>query len=157
MGTRGNPVKYSAVNRRAYRGFTLLEILIALAVIALSMGAIIKAASDFTGNHARLHERTMANWVARNVMVEFQVNEEWPRVGERKGDSEMGNQEWRWVARISQTDEAELRRLYVDVMHVDSNDDDAPVTTLSGFLLDPRVTNATGGSGLSGSSGSPGS
>ena len=115
------------------RGFTLLEILIALAVLAVAMGAIIKASSDFTGSHAHLQARTMANWVARNVLVEFQVNGEWPRVGERKGTMEMGRSEWDWLARISQTEEAELRRIDVEVRPADS-DSENPLTTLSGFL-----------------------
>ena len=118
------------------RGFTLLEILIALAVLALAMGAVIKSTSDYTGSHAYLHTRTMATWVARNVMIEFRVGSEWPAVGERKGTSDMGRQEWRWLARISQTDEADLRRLDVEVMLVDS-DSDTPLTTLSGFLRRP--------------------
>ena len=81
---------------RAQRGFTLLEILIALAVLALAMGAIIKTGSDFTGSHAHLHARTMANWVARNVIVEHQVNDEWPRVGERKGSASSFAHAARW-------------------------------------------------------------
>jgi general secretion pathway protein I len=118
---------------QGHRGFTLLEILIALAVLALAMGAIIKASSDFTGSHVHLQARSMANWVARNVMVEFQANGEWPRVGERKGSMEMGHREWDWLARISQTEEAELRRIDVEVRPADS-DSENPLTTLSGFL-----------------------
>ena len=118
---------------RKVGGFTLLEILIALAVLAIAMGALIKAASDYTGSHAHLQTRTMATWVARNVLVEYQVSGEWPSVGERKGTMEMGHIEWRWIARISQTEEAELRRLDVEVMPADS-DSDEPVTTLSGFV-----------------------
>lgn len=121
---------------RNSRGFTLLEILVALAVLAFAMGAIIKAGSDFTGSHAHLHARSMANWVARNVLVEYQVGNEWPRVGEQKGTQEMGGKEWRWLARISQTDEAQLRRIDVDVMLSDT-DEDTPLTTLSGFLRQP--------------------
>ena len=121
---------------RNSRGFTLLEILVALAVLALAMGAIIKASSDFTGSHAHLHARTMANWVARTVIVEFQVGDEWPRVSERKGSQEMGGKEWRWLARISQTDEARLRRIDVEVMQFDT-DENTPLTTLSGFLRQP--------------------
>ena len=118
------------------RGFTLLEVLIARAVLALSLGATIKATGDYTNNQSWLRDRTLATWVARNVLVEFQLEGEWPRVGERKGTLEMGNREWRWLARISQTEEEQLRRLDVDVSPLDA-DDDEPITTLSGFLRQP--------------------
>ena len=117
-------------------GFTLLEVLIALVVLALSLGAVIKASGDYTNNQSWLRARTLATWVARNVMVEFQVENSWPSVGERKGSLEMGRREWRWLARISQTDETELRRLDVEVFQAD-DDDDEPVTVLSGFLRQP--------------------
>jgi len=126
------------VNRRNAAGFTLLEVLVALAVIALSMGAIIKATGDYTNNQSYLRDRTMALWVARNVLVQYRVDKEWPRVGERKGTLEMGNREWRWLAVTSQTDEAELRRLDVEVFPIDSEDDDLPLSTLSGFLVQPN-------------------
>ena len=125
------------MSRHSVRGFTLLEVLIALAVLALSMGAVIKATSDYTGNQSYLRDRTMAMWVARNVLVQFQVSGEWLSVGERKGSEEMGNQEWRWLTRISQTEESELRRLDVEVYPVDSDDDEHPVSVLSGFLRQP--------------------
>jgi general secretion pathway protein I len=127
------------VNRQRLQGFTLLEVLIALAVLALAMGAVIKAASDYTSNQSYLRDRTLAMWVARNVLVEYQVKGEWLSVGERKGTREMGNQEWRWLARISQTEEAELRRLDVEVYPLDSDDDENPLSVLSGFLLQPEV------------------
>lgn len=126
------------MNRQRLQGFTLLEVLIALAVLALAMGAVIKAASDYTSNQSYLRDRTLAMWVARNVLVEYQVKGEWLSVGERKGTRDMGNQEWRWLARISQTEEAELRRLDVEVYPVDSDDDENPVSVLSGFLRQPE-------------------
>ena len=126
------------MKRCAAAGFTLLEVLIALAPLALSMGAIIMATSDYTNNQSYLRDRTMAMWVARNVLVQFQVDKEWPDVGERKGTQEMGNREWRWLAVTSQTDEAELRRLDVEVFSIDSEDDDLPLSVLSGFLVQPN-------------------
>ena len=126
------------MTRQRLQGFTLLEVLIALAVLALAMGAVIKATSDYTSNQSYLRDRTMAMWVARNVLVQFQVEGEWLSVGERKGTQEMGNQEWRWLTRISQTEEAELRRLDVEVYLVDSDDDENPVSVLSGFLRQPE-------------------
>ena len=126
------------MKRQRLQGFTLLEVLIALAVLALAMGAVIKATSDYSSNQSYLRDRTLAMWVARNVLVEYQVKGEWLSVGEREGTREMGNQEWRWLARISQTEEAELRRLDVEVYPVDSDDDENPVSVLSGFLLQPE-------------------
>jgi general secretion pathway protein I len=126
------------VNRQRLQGFTLLEVLIALAVLALAMSAAIKASSDYTNNQSYLRDRTLAMWVARNVLVEYQVSGEWLSVGERKGTREMGNQEWRWLARTSQTEEAELRRLDVEVYPIDSDDDENPVSVLSGFLRQPK-------------------
>lgn len=125
------------MRRRHAAGFTLLEVLIALAVLALAMGAAIKAVSDYTNNQTYLRDRTMAMWVARNVLVQFQVENEWPEVGERKGTEGMGGREWRWLAVISQTEEAELRRLDVKVFSLESEDDDSPLSVLSGFLVQP--------------------
>ena len=126
------------MKRSRMAGLTLLEVLIALAVLALSMGPAIKASSDYTNNQTYLRDRTIAMWDARNVLERFQVEKEWPKVGERKGTEEMGRREWRWLGVISQTEEAELRRLDVKVFALDSEDDDAPISVLSGFLVQPN-------------------
>ena len=118
-------------------GFTLLEVLVALAVLALTMGAIISAAARYTNNQGYLRDRTLALWAARNVLAEQQLEYAWPRVGELKGTLEMGQREWRWVATVTQTEEKELRRLDVRVQPLDTRDDDRPLAVLSGFLQQP--------------------
>ncbi len=118
------------------QGFTLLEVLVAMSVLALSMGAVIKATSDYTVSHSYLRDKTMATWVARNVLVQYRISGDWPGVGERKGTLEMGSREWAWTGKISQTDESDLRRLDVEVRPLEA-DDSEPLTVLSGFVQRP--------------------
>jgi general secretion pathway protein I len=100
------------------------------------MGAVIKAVGDYTGNQAYLRDRTLAVWVARNVLAEQQLESAWPGVGEIKGNSDMGGREWSWLATVTQTEEEELRRLDVEV-HMIDDDDSEPLAVLSGFLWQP--------------------
>jgi general secretion pathway protein I len=122
--------------RRRISGFTLLEVLVALAILALTMGAVIRAVGGYTANQAYLRDRTLATWVARNVLVEQQVQDAWPSVGELKGTTEMGGRDWRWLGTVSQTDEEDLRRLDVKVRPVDAEDSE-PIAVMSGFLRRP--------------------
>lgn len=132
------PVRRPA-NRPAGRrsGFTLLEVLVALTVLALTMAAMIRAAGSYTGNLAYLRDRTLAVWTARNVLAEQQLENAWPRVGEIKGTAEMGKREWRWLATVTQTEEKELRRLDISVYPLDTEDEERPLAVLSGFLQQP--------------------
>jgi general secretion pathway protein I len=122
--------------RRRVNGFTLLEVLVALTVLALTMGAVIKAVGGYTGNQAYLRDRTLATWVARNVLVDQRVKDAWPSVGELKGTTETGGREWRWLGTVSQTEEEDLRRLDVEVRPIDAEDSE-PIAVLSGFLRRP--------------------
>ena len=122
--------------RRRTGGFTLLEVMVAMTVLALTMGAVIKAVGGYTANQAYLRDRTLADWVARNVLVEQQVKDAWPSVGELKGTAEMSGREWRWIGTVSQTDEQDLRRLDVKIRPIDA-EDSQPIAVLSGFLRRP--------------------
>jgi len=126
-------------------GFTLLEVLVALAVLALSLGAAIRATGGYAINQAYLRDRTFAEWVARNQLVVTQLEGSWPKVGQTKGDAELplgpadqGGREWRWVMQVTQTPEEDLRRLDIDVYPADADDDADPLATLSGFIGKPK-------------------
>lgn len=127
-------------------GFTLLEVLVALVVLALSLGAVIQATADYTINQAYLRDRTFAEWVARNRLAEEQLAGEWPSIGQTKGEAEfplagadMPGREWRWVVQVIQTPEEDLRRLDISVYpaNVDIDKDTTPMADLSGFIGKP--------------------
>ena len=126
-------------------GFTLLEVLVALVVLALSLGAAIRATGDYAVNQAYLRDRTLAEWVARNQLVTVQLEGKWPKVGQLKGDAELplggpeaGGREWRWEMQVTQTPEEDLRRLDIDVYPAEADDDADPLATLSGFIGKPQ-------------------
>jgi general secretion pathway protein I len=130
--------------KRRHGGFTLLEVLVALAVLALSLGAAIQAVGDYTTNQAYLRDRTFAEWVARNQLASVQLSGQWPAVGQQKGDAEMPapgaeteGREWRWTMQVIQTAEADLRRLDIEVFPRDAGDKAEPVARLSGFMERP--------------------
>lgn len=105
------------LRRNHYRaaGFTLLEVLVALAVLAIGLGAIIKVAIETTAGVSYLRDRTLAGWVASNKVNELLLAPGWPAPGETRGNISMGGRDWSWRLQISNTDDADLRRLDVAV------------------------------------------
>ena len=97
-------------------GFTLLEVLVALAVLAIAMGAIIHAATQSINTTATLRDRTFAGWVARNQINTLLLETKpWPEEGSRAGNAELANRGWRWEARFYKADDPDLRRLELTV------------------------------------------
>lgn len=102
-------------------GFTLLEVLVALAVLAVAMGAILHAVTQSIGSVAALREQTFASWVALNKVHQFLLDVAvWPDEGSRKGTADLANRTWRWEARFSKTTDPDLRRLEVIVRATES-------------------------------------
>lgn len=123
------------------RGFTLLEILVALVVVSMSLGAVIQTVGSYTKNQASLRDRVFAQWVARNQLATAQIAGTWPSVGQKKGEvdfpedaSGVKNREWRWVIQVTQSPEQDMRRLDIDVYRANADDDAAPLARLSGFV-----------------------
>lgn len=101
--------------RKRAAGFTLVEILVALAILAIAVAAVVTAVSGNVSNAAYLRDRTLAHWVAMNKVAEMQVGGDWPAPGTQHGESLMAAQEWSWQVVVSATDDADVRRLDVNV------------------------------------------
>jgi general secretion pathway protein I len=97
------------------QGFTLLEVLVALAIIAITLGALVKTGASNANNASYLRDKTVAHWVAMNRATEMQLEPAWPPAGITEGKVEMGGREWHWRAKVSDTFDADIRRLDVDV------------------------------------------
>ncbi|HVF35616.1 MAG TPA: type II secretion system minor pseudopilin GspI [Candidatus Saccharimonadia bacterium] len=114
------------------RGFTLIEVVIALAVVALALLALVRTAG--LGARALAHEResTLAHFVAANVLAETRIGAGFPGVGRREGRATMGPREFRWELVVQGTQEPAIRRLDVRVFAA-GDPEDAPLASMSGF------------------------
>ena len=70
------------MNRASSRGFTLIEVLVALAIVAVTLGAGIKAAGSLTNNTARLSDVTAAQWCADNQLTGLKLARRYPDIGD---------------------------------------------------------------------------
>ncbi len=117
------------------RGFTLLEVMVALAVIAIGLGAVITEASRNISNATLLEAKTLGHWVATNKVAEMQVRKAWPSTGEESGDVEMAGRDWYWTVITIDTPYDRMRRIDVEV-RTDSGSE-RPVVTVIAYLGKP--------------------
>lgn len=124
---------------RSERGFTLLEVLVAVAILGIALAAIIKTVSENTANAAYLREKTFAHWVAVNKLAELEVTDTF-QTGRSSGKSSMGDREWPWQVEISETPNSEIHR--VEIAVYSPEDEEAQLASLTGMLGDPQMKQA---------------
>ncbi len=116
------------------RGFTLLEVLIALVVLGLALTALVHAAGVSVRDFGGLRERSYAGWIAANVLTEARLRDRLPATGRRDGQQRFAGREWFWRLDVEGTQDPRLRRLAVQV-YADAERSD-PVAQLTGFAGD---------------------
>lgn len=123
--------------KHANAGFTLLEVMIALAIIGIAMGAAIRASSFGADRAYDLRERTLAGWVASNVANELLANRTFPEMSAREGKAQQGEYAFIWRQEVSATANLSFRRVEVKVF--DAARPDEQVTSQVTYVA--RVTN----------------
>ncbi len=101
--------------RRKNAGFTLLEVLIALAVLGIALLALARAGQQQLKQQDFLHSRVLANWVADNVIVEARLDSASLTAGHRGGQRTMGGRDWYWSMLVQPSPDPALWRLDVAV------------------------------------------
>ena len=87
-------------------GFTLIEVLVALVIVAFGVGAVLAALSASAENVAALREKTLAQWVALNRISDVRLTLNPPQTGTTEGDlRSFGNGDWHWQQIITAVDQ----------------------------------------------------
>ena len=106
--------------RPLHRGFTLVEVLVALVIVALGMGAALAALGSAADNTARLRDRAFAQWIGFNQVSTTRLVLQMPGEGTTEGDiDDFGNTRWHWQQEIKQLDTPGIYRITVKVRHAD--------------------------------------
>lgn len=121
------------MSARAQRGFTLVEVLVALVVLALALAAASRAAALMAESSAALRERLLASWVAQNRLAELQARRAWPSPGRHEGEAEQAGIRLLWRETVSTTPNPAFRRVEISVLRAGAGEH--VLAQLTGYLV----------------------
>lgn len=121
--------------RKQTAGFTLLETLVALVIVALGMTAVHSQLNRYALGAGFIEEKVLASWIASNRIAELSVAPQWPPLGETRDELEYAQRTWIWRTEISQTPVDNLRRVEVSVALAD--EPERIIQSVSGLLEPP--------------------
>jgi general secretion pathway protein I len=92
-------------------GFTLIEVMVALTIIAISLTALLSTSGAQANSVTYLKQKTLAHWVALNELTQLRILGTLPDAGDKKGSTEMANHEWYWIRTSKKTEQDNTRQI----------------------------------------------
>ena len=114
-------------------GFTLIEVLVALAVAAIGLAAVLGVVSNSARNATYLRDKTLAGWIALNHITEARLGTIMPAVERTTGELDYAGQHWKWSQTVTQTDVPGMRRVDVQVRYA-TDPEDSSLASVTGFV-----------------------
>jgi len=120
------------------RGFTLIEVLVALAIVAIGMAAVMGALTSSANTISYLRDKTFAQWVALNQIANLRLSGQQPPSGNSDGDTDFAGRSWHWRQEVVATQVPGVERIDVSVRPADvkAGEDNGWFTTVSGIWGD---------------------
>ncbi len=116
-------------------GFTLIEVLVAMTILAVGVSALVTSAAASAQRAEYLRTREVARWIASNTMAEWQAVPGWPELGTTNTETEMVQRTWYVRTRTQRVADADLRRLDIEVRA--DRDAESYLYSVTGFLGNP--------------------
>ena len=116
-------------------GLTLLEVMVALFIFAVTGTAIMKAASEHLNGVGQIEEVAIATWVANNHINELLLERSWPLKNNQKGQQDMAGRTWYWTQVVKATNDSDFKAVEVSVSLKEQRTDN--ITTVVVYLAKP--------------------
>lgn len=88
---------------RKQRGFTLIEVMVAMAIFGTAALAAVNAASSHLSSISQIQQKTFAQYVASNRLVDLSLSQQWPLEDDASGRMRLAEQDWQWQQQVVET------------------------------------------------------
>ena len=122
--------------QRSNSGFTILEVMVALAIVSFSLTAIAASMGQMIDTANAMRERSYASWIAQNKIAEMRLANIVPEPTSTSGEVEYAGTEWAWRAVVFETGVENLFRVDVTVSYPGAEDG---IRTVTGFIGEPII------------------
>lgn len=113
-------------------GFTLIEVMLAMAVFSIAGIALLSTATNNARNIGYLEDKMFANWVAANQLVATHLVEQWPPKNNVKGNVELAGRAWFWQQKILKTADKDMRAIVMEIRLKEN--DELPISSLTTYV-----------------------
>lgn len=118
-------------------GFTLVEVMVALSIIAIGLAAVLSTVASTTVNSAYLRDKTFAHWVAQNQLAEVELTDVKPKFGFTDGNEKLAGMTWYWTRKVDKTEDPDTSRVEITV-RADKDKSAQNLATLVSLMYSPK-------------------